>query len=139
MRITTKGRYGLRAVIRLAQNDTGKPLAIRKIAEDEELSSEFLEQIFFKLKRSGIISSTRGAGGGFDLTRPPEKISVLEILEAVGEDINLSPCSDGEGHGCIREPECSTAVIWQEGTNLIRTFFSKVTLAEAAKGCEFED
>jgi len=139
MRITTKGRYGLRAVIRLAQDDSGRPLAIRKIASQEELSSEFLEQIFFKLKKSGIIESTRGAGGGFKLSRNPEEITVLAILEAVGEDINLSPCSGGGDFDCTREEGCPTAGIWKDGTNVIRDFFQNVTLADAVKNCALEE
>lgn len=136
MRITTKGRYGLRAVIRLALDESGRPLPIRKIANEEALSSEFLEQIFFRLKKAGIIQSTRGAGGGFTLSRPPESITVLEILEAVGEEINLSPCSNDDDFDCNRQETCSTAGIWKEGTTLMRNFFQGVTLLDAIGNCK---
>ncbi len=85
MRITTKGRYGLRAVINLARSNHSRPVSIGSIASEENVSSEFLEQIFFKLKKAGLIRSIRGPGGGFVLNRMPGEISVQDILAAVGE------------------------------------------------------
>ena len=133
MRITTKGRYGLRAVIRLVKTQTDNPVPIRYIAEQEEISPEFLEQIFFKLKKAGIIESTRGAGGGFRLTRDPGRVSILEILDAVGEDINLSPCEKLED--CLRSENCTTYSLWAEGTKLIRDFFGKISLNDILNEC----
>ena len=82
MRITTKGRYGLRAVINLARTNHNRPVSIGSIASEENVSSEFLEQIFFKLKKAGLIRSIRGPGGGFVLNRTPAEISVQDILDA---------------------------------------------------------
>ena len=92
MRVTTKGRYALRAMINLALNGGEKPLSIKKITEVEDLSPIFLEQIFTKLKKAKLIKSIRGAGGGFLLARPASDISVKDILEAVEEGILLTPC-----------------------------------------------
>lgn len=136
MRITTKGRYGLRAMIRLGLDDSGKPLSVRKIASQEELSSEFLEQIFFRLKKVGIVKSIRGAGGGFLLARPPGEITILDILEAVGEEISLSPCISIIESDCPKQDQCSSKRIWQEGTSLIRDFFQNTTLKDAMENCE---
>ena len=131
MRITAKGRYGLRAMIRLARDDSRVPIPIRKIAEEEELSSEFLEQIFFRLKKAGIVRSIRGAGGGFLLSRLPEEITILNILEAVGEEISLSPCTEKKKIDCPNEETCSPKTIWQEGTSLMQNFFREITLKDA--------
>jgi len=93
MRITTKGRYGLRAVASLAMSTHTRPVSINTIASGENVSSEFLEQIFYKLKKAGVIRSIRGPGGGFVLARKPEEITVKDILEAVGEMGGLTPCT----------------------------------------------
>jgi len=92
MRITTKGRYALSAIAALALNSIDDdPVSIRSLAESEGISADFLEQIFFKLRRSGIVNSVRGPGGGFRLARPSREISLHEILSAVGERIAISP------------------------------------------------
>ncbi|AFG38595.1 RrF2 family transcriptional regulator [Spirochaeta africana] len=93
MRITTKGRYAIRAITNLAMANSDKPKPIKAIAEEEGISPEFLEQIFFRLKKTGMISSVRGPGGGFRLARDPKDISVKEIFNAVGEGIDLTPCT----------------------------------------------
>jgi len=133
MRITTKGRYGLRAVVQLAKNESENPIPIRQIAQAEDLSAEFLEQIFFRLKKAEIITSTRGASGGFRLSRTPEEITILEILDAVGEDINLSPCESARD--CERIAGCTTSGLWSEATRLIRDYFEKVTLRDIMQDC----
>jgi len=85
MRITTKGRYALRAALALARlSRDGSPVSIKILSEKEGISPEFLEQIFFKLRKAGLILSVRGPGGGFYFARPLAEISLLEILEASG-------------------------------------------------------
>ncbi len=135
MRITTKGRYGLRAVIVLANSETDKPVPIRYIAEREQLSPEFLEQIFFRLKKTGIIKSIRGAGGGFRLNKPPEEINILEILDAVGENINLSPCESPKNPVCEKSETCMTTSLWKQGTKLMRDYFRGITLKDILEDC----
>ncbi|HEY9053942.1 MAG TPA: Rrf2 family transcriptional regulator, partial [Rectinemataceae bacterium] len=96
MRTTMRGFYALRALAVLAaQTAPARPLALRKIAEEEGISMEFLQQIFFRLRKAGLIAASRGPGGGFYLARPAEKISVLEALDAAGECLALVP-RDGE-------------------------------------------
>ncbi|MBN1411407.1 MAG: Rrf2 family transcriptional regulator, partial [Spirochaetales bacterium] len=105
MRITTKGRYGLRAVLSLAQTYCNRPVSIKTIAENEELSPEFLEQIFFKLKKAGLINSYRGPGGGFILSKKLSEISIRDIFEAVQETMAPVPCTD-DSKKCGREKNC---------------------------------
>lgn len=126
MRVTTKGRYALRAITNLALTASDKPVPIKQIAGDEEISPEFLEQIFFRMKKSGIISSVRGPGGGFMLDRAPEDISVKDIFDAVGEGLEISPCMGEEG--CARAENCSVYGVWQEASDLIVSHFESLTL-----------
>jgi Rrf2 family iron-sulfur cluster assembly transcriptional regulator len=111
MRITTKGRYAIRAITNLALEESSKPKAIKFIAKEEDLSPEFLEQIFFRLKRTGMISSVRGPGGGFKLARDPKDISIKEIFDAVGEGLDLTPCTaiPDEDEGLSSNPNAYTA------------------------------
>lgn len=132
MRITTKGRYALRAMTNLALAPTDKPKAIKVIAAEEEISPEFLEQIFFRLKKSGILSSVRGPGGGFMLAKDPETISVKAIFEAVDEGIDLSPCtncSDDE-IPCARVDTCLVHNVWKEASERINAYFDSITLTK---------
>ncbi|MBI9107493.1 MAG: Rrf2 family transcriptional regulator [Spirochaetales bacterium] len=134
MRITTKGRYGLRAVLKLAEAEDNKPISISSIAADEQISPEFLEQIFYKMKKSGIIKSTRGPGGGFSLTKDLDNITLADILEAVGEPVTLSPCSTaGSKKDCPRTGDCSAYDIWQDVSQHLNEYFSSLTLEEIIK------
>jgi Rrf2 family iron-sulfur cluster assembly transcriptional regulator len=131
MRITTKGRYALRAIANLALADAVRPKAIKQIAGEEQISPEFLEQIFFKLKKQGIINSVRGPGGGFILKRDPETISVKEIFEAVGEGLDLTPCTTEKPEDqepCARMDECIVYDVWKEASKHINEYFGKLTL-----------
>lgn len=132
MRITTKGRYALRAMTNLALSEKGKPKAIKTIAAEEDISAEFLEQIFFKLKKAGIIGSVRGPGGGFTLSAEPGDISVKDIFIAVEEGLDLTPCtscSDEEPEiACPRADDCLVHGLWQEASDHVSQYFGGVTL-----------
>jgi len=131
MRITTKGRYALRAIANLALSDGTRPKAIKQIAGEEDISPEFLEQIFFKLKKQGIISSVRGPGGGFILNRDPETVTAKEIFEAVGEGLDLTPCTTDATNGdepCTRMDDCIVYDVWKEASKHINDYFGKLTL-----------
>ena len=131
MRITTRGRYGLRAVLKLTVTETGKPISIRELSEKEDISPEFLEQIFFRLRKSGIIKSTRGPGGGFQLNRDPAEITVKEIFDAVGEEISLTPCTSNTDprSPCTREKRCIAHEMWVETADHINEYFRGITIA----------
>jgi Rrf2 family iron-sulfur cluster assembly transcriptional regulator len=130
MRITTKGRYGLRAVINLAMTYHNRPISISSISEDEKVSSEFLEQIFFKLKNAGVIRSVRGPGGGFVLNRKPADISVKDILDAVGETRGLTPCTLRRRTLCDRPEPCPAHEIWTGLQERMETFLSGISLQD---------
>ncbi len=132
MRITTKGRYGLRAVIKLAMSTHTRPISISTISNDENVSSEFLEQIFYKLKKAGVIRSIRGPGGGFVLNRKPEEISVKDILEAVGEMGGLTPCTLRRRTLCDRPDHCGAHEIWTGLQDRISEYLGGITLKDIA-------
>ena len=128
MRVTTKGRYALRAIVRLTQSNSGKPVSIRTLSEVEKISPEFLEQIFFKLRKADIITSTRGPGGGFMLNKPPEKITVADIFIAVDEGLALTPCTDFGDKECELDEECNMHLFWLETSKHMQDYFSKITV-----------
>lgn len=131
MRLTTKGRYGLRAVANLASSHTqnDRPISISQISEEEEISPEFLEQIFFKLKKAGIIRSVRGPKGGFLLNLEPGEITVRKILEAVGEPIFPVPCTN-PAENCERQAGCCMSPVWHRFYTIMDDFLSEVTLQD---------
>jgi Rrf2 family iron-sulfur cluster assembly transcriptional regulator len=126
MRVTTKGRYALRAITNLALAGSDRPVPIKQIAGEEEISPEFLEQIFFKLKKAGIISSVRGPGGGFILEKDPAEVSVKDIFEAVGEGLEITPCT-GEDD-CDRKDVCIVHDVWKDASVHIVGYFENLTL-----------
>ncbi|HTX74217.1 MAG TPA: Rrf2 family transcriptional regulator [Rectinemataceae bacterium] len=135
MRVTTKGRYALRAVLALAaESQDGKPVSIKTIAEHEDISAEFLEQIFFKLRRAGVIHSVRGPGGGFYFARSLDSISLLDVLEASGEGIVIAPCACGKSSGCDRSSDCVAGYVWRELDDKLRNFAEARTIADMMKG-----
>jgi Rrf2 family iron-sulfur cluster assembly transcriptional regulator len=130
MRLTTKGRYGVRAVVNLAAQAPTHPTSISQIAKEEELSPEFLEQIFFRLKKAGLIRSIRGPKGGFVLNRKPAEISVKTVLDAVGEPLFPAPCSDRSSKHCVRQQGCLLAPIWSDFYELLRRYLSAISLQD---------
>ena len=137
MRVTTKGRYALRAMISLAINSGEKPVSIKKITEEEDFSPIFLEQIFTKLKKAGLVDSIRGAGGGFFLAKTASEITVKDILEAVEEGIKLTPCciaptKDGQDN-CAHFNDCRATDFWNTANNYLMEYFNRHTLDSIIK------
>ena len=131
MRLTTKGRYAVRSAICLARRSTeGAPVSIRDIAEEEKISADFLEQIFYRLRKNGIVSSARGPGGGFYFSRPLQSITLLDILDAADEGLDFSPCLQEDSEACGREDTCSARPIWIEFQSMMRDFARSRSLAD---------
>ncbi len=129
MRMTTKGRYGLRAMVNLAARESEVAVPLSKIAQDEGVSSQFLEQIFFALKKANLVTSVRGPKGGFLLSRDPTDISVRDILIAVDESLLVVPCiQNGDAPVCARKPDCPTHPLWKELSELLQGFFGRTSV-----------
>lgn len=128
MRITTRGRYALRACLALAQmSQDDNPVSITRLSERENISSVFLEQIFFKLRKSGIVDSVRGPGGGFKFSYSLDELTVKSILDSAGEGLTLSPCG-GKGKDCPMLNDCMSYAIWAEATEMVNSYFNSMTI-----------
>ena len=112
MFISTKGRYGLRAMFELARAWNTKSLSLRQIATAQSLSESYLEQLFPLLKSAGLVESTRGAYGGYRLVKPPEDISVGSILTALEGALTPSDCVN-DGADCQNAPKCAAHSVWR--------------------------
>ena len=136
--MTTKGRYALRATLALAQlQKDDEMVSINSISESEGLSPIFLEQIFFKLKKAGIVKSVRGPGGGFNFDRPVESVSVREILDAAGEELTVLPC-DRSTTDCVRGNDCIAHNVLEAVNNLVNDYLDKLTLKTVMEDEEFK-
>jgi Rrf2 family iron-sulfur cluster assembly transcriptional regulator len=120
----------VRAVANLAAAANSEPISISQIARKEELSPEFLEQIFFRLKKAGLIRSVRGPKGGFVLNHKPSEISVKTILDAVGEPLFPAPCTEHGAKPCPRLEGCPISPVWQNFYELIVKHLSGISLKD---------
>ena len=132
MKISTKGRYGLRVMTDLAVNGQECCVSLKDIAEREHLSEKYLEQIVGKLTKAGLIESVRGAKGGYHLTRPAEKITVEDILKATEGSLAPVACAEDEGK-CQNYCDCVTSFIWTEIYKATISVVSSITLKDLAE------
>jgi Rrf2 family iron-sulfur cluster assembly transcriptional regulator len=133
MRLSTKSRYGLRALFDIAYNSGTLPAQIQDISRRQEISPRYLEQIFQNFKKSGLLNSKRGPHGGYYLSRPPEAITIKEIIQSAEGDIALVECVNGKPTrkkkgACVFDGSCVTQTIWQEGSDRLNEFFASLTL-----------
>jgi Rrf2 family cysteine metabolism transcriptional repressor len=132
MQISTRGRYGLRAMVDLALHVNEGPLALRLIAERQGISESYLEQVFNGLRKAGLVKALRGAQGGYELNRPADAITIGEILRALEGPIVPVHCvgDPGNGPACEREETCITRPFWEELKDVINQFLDGKTLQE---------
>ncbi|UFN49430.1 Rrf2 family transcriptional regulator [Roseomonas sp. OT10] len=143
MRLSTRARYAVMAMAEMASRrreagiccaDAGQaPITLAEIATAQMLSVAYLEQLFGRLRRAGLVASARGPGGGYRLARPAAAIRISEIVEAVEEPIAATRCDAG-GAGCLGGQKCATHDLWAELGEQIRLFLAGVTLAEVVEG-----
>lgn len=131
MILSTKGRYGLKAVFELSQNYGLGPVSLKKISDKHDISESYLEQLFAKLRKEGIIETVRGPQGGYLLAREPEKITVGEVLRTLEGDIIASECINKEH--CAKESICSTRKIFTKIENSINEVIDNITLKDMAE------
>ena len=128
MRLTTKGRFAVTAMIDLGMRHQRGPITLAGISERQRISLSYLEQLFGRLRRQGIVDSVRGPGGGYTLARPLEEISVAAIIRAVDEPIDATQCG-GLGN-CHDDRECMTHDLWMSLNTRIYDYLESVTLGE---------
>jgi Rrf2 family iron-sulfur cluster assembly transcriptional regulator len=116
--------------VNLAAKEQNRPIPISLIAKEEELSPEFNEQIFFKLKKAGLIRSIRGPKGGFVLNENPSEITIKTILDAVGEPLYPAPCTNPHATPCPRKADCPLNPVWQNFYEIIVKHLSNISLRD---------
>jgi Rrf2 family iron-sulfur cluster assembly transcriptional regulator len=128
MRLTTKGRFAVTAMIDVAMHGANGPVTLAAVSERQRISLSYLEQLFGKLRRSGIVASVRGPGGGYHLARAAAQLSVAQIIVAVDEPIDATQCGGLEN--CHDDRRCMTHDLWAGLNSHIFSFLSGVTLAQ---------
>ena len=143
MQLSTRGRYAVMAMVDLATRQTlgceCGPICLAEIAARQKLSQAYLEQIFGRLRRAGLVASARGPGGGYRLARTSDTIAIADIIAAVDESIRTTRCEEG-GPACLEGPgftgmgRCQTHDLWEELGRQIQYFLCGVTLADVVAG-----
>ncbi|MDA7585409.1 Fe-S cluster assembly transcriptional regulator IscR [Luminiphilus sp.] len=128
MKLTTRGRYAVTAMLDLAINGEQKPVSLADISGRQEISLSYLEQLFAKLRREALVTSVRGPGGGYRLARDRATLFVAEIIDAVDESVDVTNCN-GKGN-CHHGEVCLTHDLWQDLSDRIHGFLSEISLAD---------
>ncbi len=128
MKLTTKGRYAVTAMLDLALHYEQGAVTLSDIARRQGISLSYLEQLFARLRRNGLVDSVRGPGGGYNLATAPSAISVAQIIVAINENIDATRC--GGEQNCDGEERCLTHYLWEDLSERIREFLSGITLAD---------
>lgn len=128
MKLTTKGRYAVTAMLDLALHAKESPVPLADISQRQGISLSYLEQLFAKLRRQGLVDSARGPGGGYRLSRPAKDIAVAEVIEAINEQIDIRRCG-GLGN-CQEDEPCLTHELWTDLSNQIYDFLNGISLGD---------
>ncbi len=129
MKLSTKGRYAVMAMVDLARQGANRPVTLAEIAERQDISLSYLEQLFGKLRKGAQVKSVRGPGGGYMLMRHPSEMRIADIIVAVDEPIKATRCTPGSPEGCRADKSrCLTHDLWEELGNHIFSFLSSVSL-----------
>jgi Rrf2 family protein len=131
--LNTKARYAVMAMADLAKHGEAAAVPLSAIAERQSLSMAYLEQIFLRLRRAGLVASARGRAGGYQLARPAHAIRIAEIMNAVEEETRMTRCLDGD-IGCLGDKRCLTHALWHALGGHIAAFLSNVSLQEVLDG-----
>ncbi len=133
MKLSTKGRYGLRAFIDLAVSGEGQPVSIISIAQRQEISVSYLEKLMAKLKKAGLVESVRGVNGGYTIARPVEEISVGDVLRALEGDLVPVECAGiDESHAthCSSSSQCVSKIVWKRINDCINDTVDSIYIGE---------
>ncbi len=133
MKMSTKGRYAVMALIDIGGQDSDRPVSLAEIAERQDISQEYLEQLFGKLRRAGLVTSSRGPGGGYVLARPPADIQVSEIVLAVDEELRVTRCEGDAVQGCVKGQQCVAHDLWSSLGRQMMYFLESVSLEDVVE------
>lgn len=131
MNISTKGRYGLRAILDIARHGQGRPVTLSAIAMRQQISEGYLEQLMAPMRRAGLVQSSRGAQGGYTLAREPQEIVAGDIFRALEGPLALTSCiSESNEKSCHMQQNCGSRFIWEEIQKAISQVLASYTLAD---------
>lgn len=130
MKLSTKGRYAVMAMVDLAAKSSGQPVSLADIASRQEISLSYLEQLFARLRREGLVKSVRGPGGGYLLSRPADDMRISDIILAADEPLKATRCKKGSAQGCTAHGRCLTHDLWEELGRQIHLYLSSVSLGD---------
>lgn len=131
MKLSTKGRYAVTALADIALNGREGPVSLADIAARQDISVTYLEQLFMKLRRAGLVESVRGPGGGYVLARAAGEINIASIMAAVDETVSALRCGEETGQGCGHSPEaCLTHALWEQLSAHVHVFLAQTTIAD---------
>ena len=139
MLVSTKGRYALRVMVDLAEHQAAGRIPLKEIAARQGISEKYLENILATLVRANMLSSMRGKGGGYVLTRPPEQYTVGSILRLTEESLAPVACLEGTAEACPRSQQCRTLALWQGLDKVIHDYLESVTIADLIEQCPVGD
>ncbi len=131
MKLSTRTRYAVRAMIELAKHETNRPLQLKIIAERQEISIKYLEQLMAVLKSAGLIKSIRGSKGGYVLSKAPDQIALNDILRCVEGPISTVECVEDSAR-CSRAADCAAREVWKQVEQAIETVLQSITLQDVA-------
>lgn len=128
MKLSTKGRYAVMAMVDIGQNGHGRTVSLAEIAERQDISQEYLEQLFVKLRKAGLVQSARGPGGGYRLAHAADEIVIYDVIAAVDEPMRVTRCEGDAVEGCVKGERCCTHDLWSSIGRQVNTFLANVTL-----------
>lgn len=130
MQLSTKGRYAVMAMVELAKHGDAGALPLAMIADSQKISIAYLEQLFLKLRRAGLVNATRGPKGGYQLARTPDEITIAEIMDAADESVRMNRCSVEGADWCLGTKRCTTHDLWRALGDHIGDFLVGVSLRD---------
>ncbi len=133
MKMSTKGRYAVMAIIDIGQHGSSGPVSLNEIATRQDISQEYLEQLFGKLRRAGIVTSARGPGGGYTLARPASDILLSDVILAVDEPLRVTRCEGDAVDGCVKGERCCAHDLWSSLGRQMMYFLESVTLEDVVE------
>jgi Rrf2 family transcriptional regulator, iron-sulfur cluster assembly transcription factor len=130
MKMSTKGRYAVMAMIDIGSHGTDRSVSLGEIADRQDISQEYLEQLFGKLRRADLVTSARGPGGGYKLSRPAADIQLSEIILAVDEPLRVTRCEGDAVDGCVKGEQCNAHDLWASLGRQMMFFLESVSLED---------
>lgn len=137
MKLTTRGRYAVTAMLDLAIHQEKGSVAVADVSARQGISLSYLEQLLSRLRKGGLVTSTRGPGGGYSLSRDPGRISIAQIIDTIEENIDATLCSGQKN--CVDDDACLTHFLWEELSASIRVFLTAKTLGDLIKQPHVKD